>query len=376
MTNKKNSQHGRKQNQKLKPYLVMQYLLQESDEQNAVPASAIIEHLNDLGISAEKKSIYRDIQAINKAMLIAENSRDGEIYTIKQAEAELKAKGDFAKYIIYNPSKKGFYVNERRYSVDEIRLAAECIYAAKFLTEDETETFVDMICGFVSNYQADDIKHDVFLTDRIKTNNKNTYQYVTDINFAMEKEYDENDKLIHSPEKISFKYLKHSINDLKQKVERRRGERYYVSPYKLLINDGNYYMLGYDDKYQSIRTFRVDRMQDLKLTGQPREGADAFRKIDMKTYTQRVFSMFPGDSEHIAIQFANKLLDTVVERFGTKGVQYTKADDAHFTVSVQVDVSDQFFGWICGFGDQAKIIFPQKVKDRFIEYINTIKNQY
>ena len=82
MTNKKNSQHGRKQNQKLKPYLVMQYLLQESDEQNAIPASAIIEHLNDLGISAEKKSIYRDIQAINKAMLIAENSRDGEIYTI------------------------------------------------------------------------------------------------------------------------------------------------------------------------------------------------------------------------------------------------------------------------------------------------------
>ena len=87
----------------------------------------------------------------------------------------------YAAVAFYDAAKKGFYVRERRYEFDEIRLAAESIYASKFLTEKETETFVDLICSFVSDYQADQIKHDVLLTDRVKTNNKNrvkTLEYI------------------------------------------------------------------------------------------------------------------------------------------------------------------------------------------------------
>lgn len=373
LVKKDEPKHGKKPNQKLKPYLVMQYLLRESDPDNTVSATTIIQYLHSIGIDAEKKSVYRDIEEINKAMLIAERSRDGDEYTLSEAEEELEEYGNDVRYIVYNPSKKGYYVRERRYEVDQIRLAAESIYASKFLTEKEAEDFVDMICSFVSEYQADDIKHDVLLTDRVKTNNKNTFRNVSTINAAMSTELD-GEK--HVPEKISFKYLKSTISDLKQQVERRKGAKYVVSPYALLLNEGNYYMLAFEDRTQKIKTYRVDRMRGVDLTGVPREGTEAFAAIDLKTYTRRVFSMFGGDKELVTIRFANDLLDSVIDRFGINDVKYTKVDGNSFSITEQIEISNQFFGWVCGFGEKAKITSPPKVEKRFKEYINSIRNLY
>ena len=384
MATKKEPHHGKKPNQKLKPYLVLQYLLRESDEENVVSAPTIVDYLQAIGIDAERRSIYRDIEEINKAMLIAENTKDGDEYTLEEAEAELEEYGDEARYVIYNPAKKGFYVQQRRYELDEIRLAVESIYASKFLTEKETEIIVNLICSFVSEYQAQEIKHEVFLTDRVKTNNKSTFRNVSTIDYAIKREYkeakDETNKKNrsegHIPEKISFKYLKYSINDLKQQVERRQGERYIVSPYKLLLTDGNYYLLAFDDKKQEMRTYRVDRMRDVQLLGQPREGEEVFAAIDMKSYTQRVFSMYSGKQETVIIQFINPLLDAVIDRFGTENAKYHKVDDSHFAVTVQVEISDPFFGWICQFGKKAKIKAPTRVKEQFADYLDKIRMMY
>ena len=360
--------HGKKDYQKLKPYLVMRYLLQKSDETHAVRVSEIIQYLKGIGIYAERRSIYSDIEQINITMLMAEKD-----LFIEEAYEELEEYGDESRYIVYNPNKKGYYVRERRFELDEIRLAAESIYASKFLTQRETDTLIDLICGFVSEHQARQIKHDVLLTDRVKTNNEYTFRNVSIINTAMSRRID-GEK--HIPEKISFKYLKYTISDIKQQAERRQGARYFVSPYALLLNDGNYYLLAFGDKEQEMRTYRVDRMRDIRLTSQPREGAEAFRAIDLTSYTQRVFSMYSGKQESVTIRFINPLLDTVIDRFGTSGVKYYKADDKHFNVVVNVEISNQFFGWICGFGNKAKIIDPLKVKEQFAEYIEKIKKLY
>ncbi len=360
--------HGKKDNQKLKPYLVMQYLLQKSDELHTVSVSEIIQHLKGIGIYAERRSIYSDIEQINIAMLMAEKD-----LFIEEAYEELKEYGDESRYIVYNPNKKGYYVRERRFELDEIRLAAESIYASKFLTANETDTLVNLICSFVSEHQAKQIKHDVLLTDRVKTNNERTFRNVSTINAAMSRIID-GEK--HIPEKISFKYLKYTISDIKQQAERRKGARYTVSPYALLLNDGNYYLLAFDDKMKKILTYRVDRMRDIRFTSQSREGAEAFRAIDLKSYTQRVFSMYSGKQERVTIRFINPLLDAIIDRFGTKNVKYYKADDNHFNIVADVEISDQFFGWICGFGNKAKIIDPLKVKIQFTEYIEKIKKLY
>ena len=367
----KEAQHGKKPNQKVKPYVVLQYLLKYTDENHLATSFDIIAYLEECGISAERRSIYKDIDEINRVALMLE-----EECTIDEAAEMLEDDEDGElKLVIYDNKKKGFYVRQRHYQPQDIRLLAECVYSAKFLSAGQAERLANVVCEFVSEAQAKEIRHDAFLTDRVKTDNRGVLNSISTINDAMSKELD---GLRHEPEKISFQYLKYSIKDVGQQVERRHGQKYKVSPYKLLINDGNYYLLAFDDYAQDMRTYRVDRMKGVNRTGEPREGAEVFDAIDLKTYTKRVFSMFGGKQERVTIRFINPLLDAVVDRFGNdkSSVQYAKVDDTHFSVTTQVEISDQFFGWVLGFGKKAKLIGSDRAVEQFRAYLDKVREMY
>lgn len=366
---KEEPRHGKQINQKVKPYIVLQYLLKMTDDEHVQSAVEICAYLNECGISAERRSIYRDIEEINKVALMLE-----ENCTISEAEEMLlDDEDDELKLVVYNKTKKGFHVRQRHFDVNDIRLLAESIYSSKFLTEAQTKRLVDVACEFVSDYQAEKIRHNVFLTDRVKTNNKSVLNNISIINEAMSKEI-EGEK--HIPEKISFKYLKYTIDNVGNQVERRQGAKYVVSPFQLLINDGHYYLLAYDDYSKDIRTYRVDRMKGVSFTGEPREGKETFDEIDLHTYTQRVFSMFGGEQKLVTLRFINPLLDTVVDRFGKEGVIYKKVDDTHFSVTAKVEISDQFYGWLLGFGKKVKVLAPDTVTEQFKNYIDKIRAMY
>ncbi len=125
-----------------------------------------------------------------------------------------------------------------------------------------------------------------------------------------------------------------------------------------------------------MRTYRVDRMKDIRFTGEPRDGEEAFKQIDLKIYTKWVFSMYGGEQRLVEIRFINPLLDAVVDRFSTKDAQYAKVDDSHFGVTAKVEISDHFFRWILGFGKKAKLLYPDDVIDQFRGYMDKIREMY
>lgn len=369
-TKQKKPTSGRKNDQKMKAYLVMQYLINNTDESHLITATDIADKMDELfGIEAERRSIYRDIHEINKAVLMLENG-----ITASEAEELLEEDiYDEEKLIIYDKSRKGFYAKIRNYDINDIRLLAECIYSAKFLEKSQTEFLVDIICKNVSKYHAKAIKHDVLLTDRVRSNNFEILNNIATINEAMSKELS-GEK--HVPEKISFKYLKYSISDIKKQVERRQGEEYIVSPFALIINEGNYYLLAFDSQKKKFLHFRVDRMKKVERLGEKRDGEKEFADVDLKTYTQRVFSMYGGKETRITLRFINPLLDTAIDRFGKREVIYTKVDEKHFTVTTKVEISNQFFGWLCGFGNKVKILSPSSAIEEFKQYLDKMRSSY
>lgn len=364
------AQHGRKPYQKEKPFVVLQYLLKYTDEAHVATAYDIIAFLEECGIHAERRSIYRDIDEINRVLWMIENGA-----TMEEAEAALADdENNNEKTVVYDKSRKGFYVQQRHYDVNDIRLLAECVYSAKFIAQGQADRLVNqVICGFVSEPQAGTIKHDALLTDRVKTNNRSVLNNISTINDAMSKTLDGKK---HEPEKIRFKYLEYTIDNLDRPKEGRKGEWYIVSPYRLLINEGNYYLMGYDDKYKKIMTYRVDRMADVRLMGEPREGQEAADLIEINKYAQQSFSMFGGETERVVVRFHNQSMNTVLDRFGQKGAVYSKLDNEHFTVEADVKISDQFFTWICSFGRRAKILCPEPVVKKFEEFLDKIRGMY
>ena len=110
------TQHGKLTNQKLKPYVVLEYLMKYSGENNTQSAYDIIGYLEGWGISAEHRSIYRDIEDINRIMLMLQQDIDLDEVGMMFEEAE--GSGDEEevnelKTILYDKNKKGFYVRQR-----------------------------------------------------------------------------------------------------------------------------------------------------------------------------------------------------------------------------------------------------------------------
>lgn len=368
------NEQGRQHNQKLKAFLIYKYLLEKTDENNCASAETIVAYLiENLGIPAERRSIYRDLDSINIMLYALHN-----FMTIDEAIQEIENLPDNSwQTIVYNGSKKGYYVKRRyydvgeEYSLNDVKTIAECIYTSKFITKNKADSYVDIITKLLtSEEESKEIQHDALLLDRGKTISPDVFNSVRKINKAMKTKSGKNS---HTPEKISFKYQTTTIN--KTAAERRHGEKYIVSPYKLVINDGNYYLLGYDEKKAAARTYRVDRMKDIKPLGIPRDGEELFRTINEKTLLLQNFGMYDGKKAFVTLRFINPLLDAVIDKFGSK-LFYQKVDDKHFSVQVEVPITDQFFGWLCGFGKRVKIISPPPIQDKFKEYLDKIRSIY
>ena len=350
---------GKREGQKYKSLLVWDILLKKTDENHAIRLKDIEEHLSHYGITAERHSIKRDIDDI-LALLNKEVDFDLD-------ELEIEERDLLGYEVEYDAVQHGYKVSRRPYVFEELRLLAECVRASKFISKSQEEHLLAAIENLCSDYQIEELQNEVYLVGRNKTTNKHIMGTMLKINQA-----------IRQNNKISFKYQKYTIQDRTQQIDRRKGAAYVLSPFKLVINDGNYYLLAFDSKKQDIRTYRLDRMKGVDIvSNEPREGETAFSKIDMRTYTQRVFSMYGGEQKRVSMRFINPLLDTVIERFGTGAeVFYRPDDDTHFIVSADVEISDQFYGWICGFRKKALIVSPPDVVADFQKFLGDIQGRY
>lgn len=355
--------------QRMKHYILLQYLLDKSDEQNVLSVDDIKTYLKgECGISGERRSIYKDIREINAVYIMRDEPCDFE-------EALEILDEEPSRAMIQYKSRKGYYVARRPISTSDARLICECIYTSRFVSVKKAKALVKGICSLMSEHHENDIKHDMFAIDRLDTNADSVFDSVDIIHKAMAS------SSVHSPEKIRFKYIKYALTGTKPKpVDRRRGVEYTVSPYQILIDNGNYYLLAIDDgsKSKKLRAYRIDRMHDIKLTGEHREVTAETKELEayLDTYTQRVFSMYGGERVHVEIQFIESLLDTVVDRFGAERPIYSRVDDKHYKVNVEVEVSPMFFGWLAGLGRKVKLLAPSHVVDAYREHIKKITEMY
>ena len=162
-----------------------------------------------------------------------------------------------------------------------------------------------------------------------------------------------------------------------EQVDRRGGAIYIISPFKLIINDGYYYVLAWNSSRNHTVTYRLDRMKGVEVLNEAREGNLEFSKINMESYTQQHFGMFSGEQKTVSLRFANRLLDTMVDRFGTGADVFYRPDgDEHFVVTTQIAISDQFYGWVSGFRKMAQIMSPPDVVADFQTFLDDIYGQY
>ena len=323
-------------NQKLKILYLMKIFLEKTDETHSITMPEIIAALKLQGISAERKSIYSDIESLRTYGLDIVGEAEGKTYY----------------YRLVN----------RTFELAELKLLVDSVQSSKFVTEKKSNELIKKIEALGSRYEASQLQRQVYTSGRIKTVNENIY-YNVDILHAA----------INDNSKIKFHYFQWNVN--KEMELRRNGAYYCVSPWGLSWDDENYYLVAYDSEAEKIKHYRVDKMLRIGVTGEPREGKELFEKFDMAAYAKKMFGMFDGDEESVKIECHNQLAGVIIDRFG-KDVRMMKSDAEHFVATVKVAVSKQFFAWVMALGNDAKIIGPDYVVAQVKEEVARLNKLY
>ena len=322
-------------NQKLKLLFLLRYLMQHSDEEHPVSMAQIIEELARNGISAERKSIYDDVESLR-------------LFGIDIVQ--LKGKNG------------GYYIGERDFELPELKLLVDSVQSSKFITQDKTCKLIKKIENLASAYDGQLLQRQVYVTNRVKSMNESIYYAVDVISDA-----------ITQNKKIKYQYFEYNV--AKERVLRHNGNFYQVSPFALIWDDENYYMLAWDSAAEKMKHYRVDKMQKVSLTDDERDGIKEFEKVDMSAYTKTVFGMFGGNEQKVKLRFTNHLVGAVLDRFGRDTI-IIKDGEEHFTVTVSVVVSPQFFGWVFGFGKDIEILSPESVRTEMKKQAEEICRNY
>lgn len=322
-------------NQKLKIMYLMKILLEETDEDHDLTLNEIVEKLKAYNVTAERKSLYSDIENLRTFGLDIIGMQYGKTYHYKVAS--------------------------RQFQLVELKLLVDAVQSSRFITEKKSDELIAKLESYASKYEAKKLARQVNVNGRVKTMNERIYYSVDKIHEALNEE-----------SQIKFQYFTWTAD---KKMELKHGGAYYsVSPWALCWDDEKYYLVGYDNREYKIKHFRVDKMADVSVVYEEREGKEEFSKMQMSEYTNRLFGMFDGNLETVTLLCENHAANVIIDRFGTD-IPLMKTDAEHFTVRVRVSVSKLFLSWIMAIPG-VKIVAPEHTVDMMKSEIKRSQEMY
>ncbi len=320
------------ENQKLKILYILDYLKQNSRQDKPVGAEELIDMLDRHNIRCARKAIYSDIAALQDygVDIVTARGRNG-----------------------------GFYIASRNFELPELKLLIDAVKSSRFLTEKKSRELIAKLCRECSEHDARLLRREVVVAGRVKSMNESIYYNVDAIQEAIARN-----------EQISFQYFDWGIDGKR----RYREKNYLASPYGLCQDNENCYLLALSPRH-GVTSYRVDRMTGIQLTGEKRVPCPELTGENLNRYAGQLFQMFSGESTQVKLRFHRDLANAVIDRFGRDTMLIPDGED-HFVFTVQVAVSPLFLSWVIGFGDRAKILYPQSVIDQCTALCESVMAQY
>lgn len=321
--------------QKEKLIRILEILERKTDEDHFITTKELINELAAYDIEAERKAIYDDI-------LILQNMN----YDITM-----------------NKGKNGGYaLVSRKFNKSEIMPLVNAVSCSKFITEKKSRELISKLESFLSEWDAKTINRNVYVADRVKSDNESIYYSVDAVAAG-----------IAEKKKISFLYCDWNVN--KQLVPRHNNKRYTVSPISLTWDDEKYYLIAFSEEYNQIRHFRCDKMKDVTILEDKISVNDDIKNFDAVKYENRTFGMFSGYPEYVTLTFPESYIGVMVDRFG-KEPSLRKEADGRISIRVNVNVSPQFYGWVSALGTEVRIKSPESVVDEYKKYLEKLLQNY
>ena len=326
---------------KVKLLKIWDILSRETDEDHPMPTQVLIKKLACAGLACDRRTLYSDIKVLN----------------------------DFGYEILCNRGiSNEYYVIDRTFNIPELQILIDAVQAASFITEKKTTELIDKIAQLAGNQKAEVFKRNIVQFGTVKGSNENIYYSISEIAQA-----------INSQKKIAFYYFDYELG-YKRKYRMRKSnpseqKRYVVNPVATVFRDDKYYLYCYDDYYKTISQYRVDRMDRVEMLEEDKTLVKEFADFDLSKHQLSLVGMFSGKKEKVAFEFDKSVLGAIYEKFGS-GVNVVELENGKLKCTVEVQISNPFYAWVCGFGNKLKVISPRELIEQLIAHTTETLQNY
>lgn len=311
---------------------MMRILLEQTDEGHALTLQELIEKMAAEGIAVERRAVYADLEALRAFGIdVIADKRGRNTY---------------------------YFVGSRQFQLAELKLLVDSVQASRFITERKSRALIRKLADLAGKPQAGELNRQVLIAGRIKSMNESIYYNVDEIHQA-----------INGNSQISFQYFQWGLD--KEMALKRGGERYVVSPWGLVFDDENYYLVACEGG--KIKHYRVDKMLRIRATGEPRVGRELYHEEEYGK--KSLFGMYGGEIVPVTFQAKNRMVGILLDRFG-RNIPIMPVNDEEFETRVELAVSPLFYGWLFALGPDIRVTAPGFVINKLREYGESVMHNY
>ena len=318
---------AKQSNQKLKLLYLLRILLEQTDEQSGLTLMQISSELAKYNVSAERKSLYDDIESLRLFGIDVSVKRD--------------------RYVRYYIAKREISYAELKYIVDALNAFDALSPSASY----ELASKFTRIYGGKGNIYSGCLEEPVYKTPAVVSDE-----------FA--KSIDLLEKAILRSKKVRFKIFE--WNSLKQRTVLNGGKSVYVTPISLVC-DEKYLLYAYDGN--GIVTYDVDSLIELEISDEDSAPKENYQKLLEE-------SACGADYENVRLEFGASFAGDVFRKFGL-GVTVLSSRGERFEISLKVKLDNDFYAWLFNNAKYVRVISPERVindyKDKLLLALDNIK---
>ena len=255
----------------------------------------------------------------------------------------------------------GYYINknpETDFEVGELRAIIDTFSYAKYIVPSIAKNVINKCKNLQNVYENQKLNNYKIFVSGSKTDNMEVIKNIEDISEA-----------ILNLNKIEFEYWKYTINT---KLEKEIISKPKVTPYAIVYNKQEFYLIGIKEGQEKFYHYRLDRIKNIKQLKEKRSIEKT--SSDIQDFVESTVEMFGGKKELIEAQCKMFLLDTVIEEFG-KETSITKLDDEHFKFVTETNTMG-FKMWAMRNIDVVEVIKPLSLRNEIKEIIENANNKY
>ena len=313
---------------------ILEILQKNTDFEHPLTHTEIADVLQkEYGIEIERKAVGRNISLLLEA--------DYDIIT----------------------TKRGVYLNERKYEPSEIRLLIDGVLASQHIGVQHSKDLIEKLSSEENKYFRKNIKHIYAVNDFNKSDNSEVFYSIDVIHEAIE-----NSKM------VEYDYNKYGADKKLHKTSFQR-----ISPYQLILHNQRYYLMGYSSYWNHMVYHRLDRITNMIVSDKPlvpiKEIKGYENGINYKNLTAAMPYMFSDAPETIEMLAKDFIIDQVIDWFG-KDIKITKTENKEiYKITLKSSPTAMLF-WAMQYTDECEVIKPLSLREKIKETIKKAKEKY